>query len=207
MTPAPNGSGNDGIIAWNRWVAPGPAPGHRRRVAHSQSDDERAGMHFHYVIGVPTPQADMDALRTANVTATYDFLGATLPTSRNGNPPGSTLGALLPSSNLVVNFGTSQVTATLFVQTALATLYQRDRNKPSDRGFRLFVVVWRRTVTTVSSQNGGCPGMQRHDRRVLRGGERGARRRFLFDRRFRRRTPDGRRGSVQAPGVLTLSLQ
>ena len=121
-------SGNDGIIAWNRWVAPGTTLPIALGGSHgnlNMSDQDS----LHYVIGVPTPQSDMLALSIANVTATYDLLGATRPTSRGGGNPSSTIGEL-SSGNLFVNFGTSQVTATLVVQTVVSTYNVVGTNLP-----------------------------------------------------------------------------
>ena len=105
---APGASGNDGIIAWNRWLSGttgGTGPHSGRSID--------GGEGLHYAVGVPTPQSDMDALRTANISATYTFLGATRPTSNDSSA--TSVGTLLPNSNLFVNFGASQVTATLNV--------------------------------------------------------------------------------------------
>ncbi|MBI1888090.1 MAG: FecR domain-containing protein [Nitrosomonadales bacterium] len=70
-------SATDGIIGWGRWNGgitdenyPYPHPMH---LTNGDTGDT-----FHYVVGLPTPQADIDAM--SNITATYSLLGGTLPT-------------------------------------------------------------------------------------------------------------------------------
>jgi hypothetical protein len=68
-------AGNDGVIAWGRWVN-GTLTGDPLTLSGDNS--------VHYVVGLPTPSADILALQAGNVTATYALLGGTTATSDFG---------------------------------------------------------------------------------------------------------------------------
>jgi hypothetical protein len=82
-------SGNDGIIAWGRWIGDVSVP------ADGQlSDTYGQNQGLHYVIGIPT------ATLPASGTATYSILGATSPTYTDGTASPGTF-----SGSLTVDFG------------------------------------------------------------------------------------------------------
>lgn len=93
-------SGNDGIIAWGRWAG-GSTTGEVINLT--------GGKQLHYVAGLPTTNADIQALRTANVTASYQLIGATAPSGPDGK-----LGTL-KSATLSADFGISKITASVSV--------------------------------------------------------------------------------------------
>jgi len=100
-TPAPGETGNDGTIGWSRWVngtLGGFGSGHSGgTISGTQS--------FHNVYGTPTSVGDMAALAGGAVTATYNLLGATKPTTDAiGATPGT-----LTSASLTANFGAGTV--------------------------------------------------------------------------------------------------
>jgi hypothetical protein len=88
-------SRNDGIIAWGRWVN-GTLTGDPLTLSGNNS--------VHYVVGLPTPSADILALQAGKVTATYSQLGGTSPTTDSG-----AFGTLQPGGTLTANFGSMQV--------------------------------------------------------------------------------------------------
>lgn len=72
-------SATDGIIGWGRWnggTTVDNSSGFGCCAIHPL--DLAAGDTLHYVVGLPTPQADIDAM--SNITATYSLIGGTLPT-------------------------------------------------------------------------------------------------------------------------------
>ena len=105
-TVAPD-SGNDGIIGWGRWtggITIGPGTPHPQSFTVGNQG-------FHYVVGVPTPAADMARLQVGGLIGTYSLFAATTPSFTDG--VGAGLGAGNASGNLSVNFGTSTVAANL----------------------------------------------------------------------------------------------
>lgn len=103
-------SGNDGTIAWGRWVE-----GTISNVGGSTYTQGFSGVNsMHYVIGTPTTANDMLALSTFNVTATYSLLGGTQPTSSSAG-----IGTL-NSGSLTANFGTGTVGVNLGISFASA---------------------------------------------------------------------------------------
>lgn len=88
-------SSNDGVIAWGRWVN-GTLTGDPLTLSGNNS--------VHYVVGLPTPSADIAALQASNATATYALLGGTSPTNDSGE-----VGRLDTAGTLKANFGSMQV--------------------------------------------------------------------------------------------------
>ena len=72
-------SATDGIIGWGRWNG-GTTVDNSSGVGCCAIHplDLAAGDTLHYVVGLPTPQTDIDAM--SNITATYSLIGGTLPT-------------------------------------------------------------------------------------------------------------------------------
>ena len=102
-------SGADSIIGWGRWtggVTIGPG------FPHPQ-DFTTGNQSFHYVVGIPTPSADLMALQAGGIMATYSLLGATTPSFSDG--VGAGLGTGSVTGSLSANFGTSQVTTNLML--------------------------------------------------------------------------------------------
>ncbi|HEX2139416.1 MAG TPA: FecR family protein [Woeseiaceae bacterium] len=85
---------NDGVIAWGRWVN-GTLTGEPLTLSGNDS--------VHYVVGLPTPSADILALQAGNVTASYALLGGTSATSDFGEV------GKLEGGMLTARFGTTQV--------------------------------------------------------------------------------------------------
>jgi hypothetical protein len=100
-------AGNDGIIGWGRWID-GTTDGDGQYSGWTLGA-EGGGLHF--VSGVPTPVADMQALQTANVTATYSLLGATHPDGWIGQ-------GNVTSGSLTARFGSGQVDVHLGINAA-----------------------------------------------------------------------------------------
>ena len=82
-------SGNDGIIAWGRWIGDAELPLDGQL---SYTFDQTHSLH--YVIGMPTP-----VLPTSG-SASYTLLGATSPTYADGHTPAGTF-----SGSMRVTFG------------------------------------------------------------------------------------------------------
>jgi FecR protein len=84
-------SGNDGIIAW----------GHGFSVS--------SGEILHFVVGLPTPSADILSLQLAKTVASYSLIGSTQPTIfSSGQSTGTLTGATLK-----VDFGNNLVSASV----------------------------------------------------------------------------------------------
>jgi hypothetical protein len=95
-TAAASDQKNDGMIAWGRWtngILGGDGSLAGRILAGSDS--------LHYIVGVPTPAADMTALNRDGVTAAYTFLGGTSPTSSLGDT------GTLNGGTLTAHFGST----------------------------------------------------------------------------------------------------
>jgi hypothetical protein len=107
--------GNDGLIAWGRWVNGLPS-GSTVPLTNTEA--------LHYVVGLPTPSADILALQSGDVTATYGVIGATTPTSSAGD-----LG-VLQSGSLTARFGSMTVDVNLGVSTAQDLYTVSGRNIP-----------------------------------------------------------------------------
>jgi hypothetical protein len=100
-------AGNDGIIGWGRWTD-GVTDGDGQYSGWTLGA-EGGGLHF--VSGVPTPAGDMQALQTANVTATYSLLGATHPAGYFGQGD-------VTSGSLTARFGSGEVDANLGINVS-----------------------------------------------------------------------------------------
>ncbi|MBI2312532.1 MAG: FecR domain-containing protein [Betaproteobacteria bacterium] len=77
-------SGADSVIGWGRWTNGTTATtlgfdplGHPMTLSANQG--------FHYVVGTPTPGADLIALAVSSTSATYSLMGATSATSSDGS--------------------------------------------------------------------------------------------------------------------------
>ena len=92
--------GNDGIIAWGRWTG---------GYTTGQVIDLTNGKSLHYVAGLATPAADLAALATGRVTAQYQLIGGTAPTTASGQTGTLSAGALS------ADFGNGAVTASVTV--------------------------------------------------------------------------------------------
>ncbi len=91
----------DGVIGWGRWSSGTYA-------------SSTALKDFHYVVGVPTPTADLTAL--AGTTATYQLAGFTTPTTSTGLTGGS------PTATFTATFGgTGSLSLNLSVPVAGTT--------------------------------------------------------------------------------------
>lgn len=109
-------SGNDGIIAWGRWVEGVIA---NNDVYNPGTQTFSGTDSLHYIVGPVTPANDMLALSTLNVTATYSLLGGTHPTATgNGGEIGS-----LNSGSMVAHFGTHTVDVNLGISFQTAGTY------------------------------------------------------------------------------------
>jgi len=135
--------GNDGIIAWGRWTG-----------ATTGGTGEHSGMQFtapeslHYVLGTPTPVADISALASAGVTnATYVLIGATNPTNNFD------IGRL-NSASMGVNFVTGKV-ATTFNLTISSQTFNVNASNVSiiQSGFSTSIGA---PIINVSSTGGAC---------------------------------------------------
>jgi hypothetical protein len=95
----------DGIIGWGRWIDGTFLDGMEGGTYPMQ--------HVHYVVGTPTPLADMSALQIGNVTANYTLMGYTYPTAWDGST--FTFGTQPITGSLTANFGTLTVSGNLSV--------------------------------------------------------------------------------------------
>ncbi len=96
----------DGVLGWGRWID----------GAHHLETEvtlDEAIQNVHYVVGVPTSLADMNALQSANVTASYSLSGFTYPTSWDGST--FTVGTQPVTGSLTANFGAATVSGDLAV--------------------------------------------------------------------------------------------
>ncbi|MBL8492127.1 MAG: FecR domain-containing protein [Rhodocyclaceae bacterium] len=86
------GAFTDGIIGWGRMISAAASLDGPEGGTSSVRD-------MHYVVGRPTPDADMSLLHSHNVTGTYELSGFTFPTATNGAVGGRVSGAM------TANFG------------------------------------------------------------------------------------------------------
>lgn len=97
------GALTDGVMGWGRWIT-------------ATVDDN--GMPYnlqnvHYVVGLPTPLADMDSLQLGSMVGTYALSGYTYPTAWNGS---TTMAGTQPiSGSLTADFYSAQVMGNLNV--------------------------------------------------------------------------------------------
>ena len=99
----PVGMLTDGIMGWGRWID----------GTYFDGYEGSSMQHVHYVVGMPTPLADMQALQLGSVTGTYTLSGYTYPTAWDGSI--STIGTLPISGSLTADFGTGNIMGTLGV--------------------------------------------------------------------------------------------
>ncbi len=92
--------GNDGVIAWGRWTG-GSTTGDVINLTNGQS--------LHYVAGLPTSAADLASVRTARLTADYQLIGGTAPTTSTG------VTGTLSAASLSADFGNNGVRASVTV--------------------------------------------------------------------------------------------
>lgn len=101
------GGFTDGVIGWGRWTS----------GTHVDCDSpcgDPVGLRdVHYVVGRPTPEADMIALAEGNMLGTYSLLGFTFPTSSSG-----AVGAERVTGSVTANFGFGSVEMNLGVPIA-----------------------------------------------------------------------------------------
>lgn len=84
---------SDGVIGWGRWTT---------STFTNTLGSVSSFTYAHYIVGMPTPSTD--AAWASGVTATYNLLGFTFPTSTTG-----VTGNQSVTGSLSVNFGTSTV--------------------------------------------------------------------------------------------------
>ncbi len=100
------GALSDGTLGWGRW---GSGTIYDTGVA----DEE---MHnVHYVIGMPTPDADMSALQLGGMAGTYSLIGYTYPTAYNASTGVTTVGTQPITGSLTAEFGLGTVSGNLSV--------------------------------------------------------------------------------------------
>lgn len=107
---APVGMLTDGIIGWGRWI---DGTFSDSCSTSCPFDDAGSMQHVHYVVGMPTPLADMGALQLGSVTATYTLLGYTYPTAWDGST--FTIGTQPITGSLTADFGLGYVNGSLGV--------------------------------------------------------------------------------------------
>lgn len=105
------GALSDGIIGWGRWVSGN---------WESYGSGPYAIHDMHYVIGIPTPSADMTAL--GGMVGTYSLLGFTYPTAWNGST--LTVGTQPISGSLTADFYNGYVDGNLTVPLGANTYSQ-----------------------------------------------------------------------------------
>jgi hypothetical protein len=104
----PVGMLTDGIIGWGRWI---DGTFSDDCGISCPFDDAGNMQHVHYVVGMPTPAADMAAL--GGMVGTYSLLGYTYPTAFDGST--WTIGTQPISGSLTANFALSEVMGNLTV--------------------------------------------------------------------------------------------
>ena len=153
QNPAIPVAGNDGIIAWNRWLSgftfgDGARGGALTGGEFGGSPTGRRGLA--YVMGTPTPAGDMAALAAGNVVATYNLIGATRPMESNGTAPAGNM--VTSGGTFTANFGTGQASLTNF------QLFASGQNHRIDTPAMPIVGSTFSTTTATTTQVGGCGG-------------------------------------------------
>lgn len=119
-------SATDGIIGWGRWnggtTVDNSSGGCCAHPLDLISGDPILGDTFHYVVGLPTPQADIDAM--SNITATYSLIGGTRPTGDGFEGGVGTLNG----GSLTAYFGSRTVDANLQISLPSAGNYDISAN-------------------------------------------------------------------------------
>ena len=102
----------DGIIAWGRWTD-GTIEG--SEFAGGELGVFRPGWSAHYLVGKPTPESDLAALRSSGATAVYNLIGATAPSFGDDGFEGvSDFGDIVAITGaMTANFGASTVQTSL----------------------------------------------------------------------------------------------
>lgn len=100
---SPVGMLTDGVIGWGRWID----------ATGDFGWGSENWQHLHYVVGMPTPLADMSALQLGGVIASYTLMGYTYPTAFDGST--WHFGTQPISGSLTANFGTGEVMGNLTV--------------------------------------------------------------------------------------------
>jgi len=98
------GALSDGVIGWGRWSS------------GTWTQGSAIGLQdVHYVVGVPTPAADMSALQTGNMIGTYTLSGFTFPTAYNSSTGVTTVGTQAVTGNMTANFGLGSMSGNIQV--------------------------------------------------------------------------------------------
>lgn len=98
------GAISDGIIGWGRWSS----------ASLTEGVGSPTGLQdVHYVVGIPTPAADMAAL--GGMVGTYSLIGFTYPTAYNSGTGVTTVGTQPISGSLTADFGSTYVSGNLSV--------------------------------------------------------------------------------------------
>jgi len=141
-------NGGQSIIAWGRWNG-AITGGTGARSNHDFGGSETSTRSLHYVVGVPTPAADISALRSAGVAnATYSLIGATSPTNCCDS-------GVVNAASLGVNFVTGQVNTTLNLTISGVTFNVNATNIPIAAGSSGFSTSLGGAVT-VGATGGTC---------------------------------------------------
>lgn len=96
----------DGVIGWGRWDIGTATETNSTFVGGTTA----TLLGVHYIVGQPTPAADINGLRLASLAGTYSLIGSTFPTSSNG-----TVGILPVTGSLTANFGAGNLAVSLGV--------------------------------------------------------------------------------------------
>lgn len=100
------GALSDGIIGWGRWSS---------GSISDWGNPPSALQDVHYVVGIPTPAADMSALQLGSMVGTYTLAGFTFPTAYNSSTGVTTVGTQPISGSMSADFGTAAVWGNLNV--------------------------------------------------------------------------------------------
>ncbi len=86
--------GNDGIVAWARWT------GGVTLDSSGNVVEDLTSRSLHYVVGLPTSNADLTTLKVGQLIGTYELIGKTVATWSTGGEAGT-----LTSASLKADFG------------------------------------------------------------------------------------------------------
>jgi hypothetical protein len=151
QNPAIPVAGNDGIIAWNRWMNGFTfGAGARGGTFGGEFGGPTGRRGLAYVMGTPTPASDMAALQAGNVVATYNIIGATRPMEFDGSAPAGNM--VTNGGTFTANFGTGQASLTNFRFFASGQNYRIDTPAMPISGSTFG------TTGATTSQIGGCGG-------------------------------------------------
>jgi len=113
--PTAAGGGTDGVIGWGRWTT-GTQLRYDAACPTCQAPP-RTFWNVHYIVGPPTPQADLQSLASRNAVGTYSLVGFTAPTAEGTFGPGQ-VGTEPISGSLTAHFGSGQISVALGVPIA-----------------------------------------------------------------------------------------